>query len=122
MTDFFLRSEDEKLAEGATFLDDIDTIYSPNDGKIVVVAVKHGAHVCWQCGELFNKDDKNLRGVETVQGTARVLLHAKCVGAKTKGSRSFFNIERGLQARRFFSKAVNQVSNVLGLTPEKDGK
>lgn len=110
MVDFFIRNEDEKLAKNAEFLDSMDLIQSPRDGALVAVAERAGAHVCWQCGELFDQAEPKLRGVEVSKGYARVLLHAKCVFVKTP--RSFFSLERGLQARRYFAGIVKKT---LGL-------
>lgn len=106
MVDFFLKDEDQKLAKDAEFLDDVDLIMSPKDGALVAVAQRNGAHVCWQCGDLFDDQDRKLRGIEVTKGYARILLHAKCVNYQPK---TFWGVQRGLQARRFFAKAVNSV-------------
>lgn len=53
----------DALMKAAAF-DDMDMIPSPNGGHIVVVAVSHGVHVCWQCGEPFDEADRRKRMVE----------------------------------------------------------
>jgi hypothetical protein len=123
MANFFLVDGDEQRARGAEHLDDIDLIHSkeingPWGPSLVAVAQRGGAHVCWQCGEPFDSADPKHRGVEVAAGFARILLHAKCVNPKTRSTRTFHDITRGLQARRFFAKAVKAVSKVLE-SPDK---
>jgi hypothetical protein len=124
--DFFIKGDDEKLAKNATFLDDLDMIPSkrhvgPWGPCIVTVAVKAGVHVCWQCGRPFSSFEKGLRGEEVQLGTAYVLLHEKCVcGPNPKSYRSFSDVTRGLQARRFFANTVKKMGEVLGVDPKKD--
>jgi len=120
MVDFFLRSGDEQKARGAQLLDDMDLIPSkemsgPWGPSLVVVAQRQGVHVCWYCGEQFQQDDKALRPAEVQDGYARILLHAGCVGGKPKSVRSFDDIQRGYQARRFLTKAVKSVEKLLGI-------
>lgn len=70
----------DALMKAATF-DSMDTIYSPNGGRIVVVAVSHGVHVCWQCGEPFDEGDRRYRLVEKaneLDATVPCGVHAKC--------------------------------------------
>jgi hypothetical protein len=117
--DFFLRDGDEQRALGATHLDDIDLIFSerevgPWGRSLVAVAVKHGQHVCWQCGGPFDPQKSPLRAVEIkVQGASvPILLHAGCTGTRPKSFRSFTDIVRGLQARRFYAKAIQPLERV----------
>lgn len=110
MTDFFLKSGDDQLAMGAQHLDDIDLIYSktytgPWGASLVAVAQKDGVHVCWRCGEQFNETVPKYAPAEVKTGDALILLHKGCV-SPTRSSRSFTDIVRGLQARRFVAKAV----------------
>lgn len=103
--DFFLRDGDEQKARGAEMLDDLDLV-TGRQGQLVAVAQKDGRHVCWQCGDLFDGDVSKLRPTEVKLGTAYVLLHAQCINPKIKSYASFTDRVRGLQARRFFAKAV----------------
>lgn len=118
MADFFIRNNDEQLAENATHLDDVDLIPSkvsvgPWGPSLVAVAVKHGIHVCWRCGEGFNQNKPNLQETEVAMGGARVLLHSMCVNGSTRSFRSFADITRGLQARRFFANATKKVESLI---------
>lgn len=119
VTDFFLRDGDEQRAEGAVHLDDLDLVYSKHEigpwGPILVsVAVKHGMHVCWRCGEPFDENGKReLRPQEVKTGYATILLHAGCVNRRLLSVRSYHDIIRGLQARRFYAKATQSLDNVL---------
>jgi len=97
-------TEDQKLAEGATFLDDLDLIVSPRDGLLVVVAVKAGQHVCQQCGGLFDENDPRMRGAEVslAPGSPRLKLHSRCQSTPKQYNKIF----RGLQIRRALAKAA----------------
>lgn len=100
MTEILIRREtqDEQLAVGATYMDDIDLIQSPRDGLLVMVAVKGGRHVCQQCGGVFVEGHKTLRPTEVslAPGSPRLLLHAQC-----EEKRPFIqNKFRGLEIRR----------------------
>ncbi|NJN63466.1 MAG: hypothetical protein HC882_00380 [Acidobacteria bacterium] len=92
--------EEVTRARGATFLDNMDIIYSPRDGSMIPVAMKHGVHVCWQCGEPF---EPNVRGLELVEkiseagATTRVGVHARCYAGPP---RRFFQVTTGLGFRR----------------------
>lgn len=104
--------EEVTRARGATFLDNMDIIYSPRDGTMVPVAMKHGVHVCWQCGEPFEPNRRGLELVEKVSdpgATTRVGVHAKCVAGPP---RRFFQVTNGLGFRRKMAE-VAKVS--LGL-------
>lgn len=114
MVDFFLRDEDEKLAEGATHMDDIDLIVSPIDGKLVAVSQKKGRHCCWQCGGMFVESSSQLRGVEVKFGDGpRILLHAQCSGGKPDVS-IYYSHLRGMQVRRFFARATKRLGDAAG--------
>lgn len=123
--DFFLRDGDEQKAEGAVHLDDIDLVYSkhtigPWGPVLVTVAVRDGMHVCWQCGGPFDPNGKrDLHPQEVKNGYATMLLHAGCVGRKTLSARSYHDILRGLQARRFYAKATHPVAKVVEEAKEK---
>jgi len=123
MTNFFLVDGDEQRARGAEYLDDVDLIYSkeacgPWGPSLVVVAQREGMHVCWRCGEHFDPSSRKQKPVETVTGHSRVLLHAACV-APAKSMRSFHDITRGLQARRFFARAVKTVEGAIESVKER---
>lgn len=120
MANFFLRSGDEQRVRGAQFLDDLDLVPSkelsgPWGPALVAVAQRAGAHVCWYCGEPFGDSQKH-RPTEVQQGYARILLHAGCINGKPKSVRSFDDIQRGLQARRFVTRAVKGIEKLLGRT------
>lgn len=95
---------DERLAVGATYMDDIDLIQSPITGLLVMVAVKGGRHVCQQCGGHFIEGDNRLRGVEVslAPGSPKLLLHAKCEDKKIFIQNKF----RGLEIRRGLAKVA----------------
>lgn len=116
MSNFFLVDSDEQKARGATHLDDMDLISSrkftgPWGPALVAVAMKFGVHVCWQCGEPFVNGDHKLAPEEQQLGYTYILLHRGCIGANRLTSvRSFTDIERGLQARRFMAKATKPIA------------
>lgn len=123
----FVRKEtqDEQLAQGATHLDDLDLIYSkhvigPWGPALVAVAVKHGQHVCWRCGEAFIDEARHKHRPEEVQmGYSRILLHAACVNPAKSRRRIFSNIVRGLQHRRELARAARGSSSVAEAAGEK---
>ena len=123
MFNFFIRDEDEKLAENATHMDDIDMILSPVDGALVVVAVKHGQHVCQTCGGPFDENDPRYKGVEVKMGGTRQLLHARCQQGKSRKSLygNFCNTIRGMQIRRSLAKAA-EASQSIADTAEQNKK
>lgn len=114
--DFFMRDGDEQKAEGAVHLDDVDLVYSkhtvgPWGPVLVTVAVKDGAHVCWQCGGHFDPNGKReLQPQEVKDGYATLLLHSGCVSRKTMSVRGYHDILRGLQARRFYAEATQPIA------------
>lgn len=70
----------DALMKAATF-DSMDHVHSPNGGHIVVVAVSHGVHVCWQCGEPFDEGDRRFRLVEKkndIDTSVPCGVHAQC--------------------------------------------
>lgn len=113
---FFLRDGDAQRAQGAVFMDDIDLIHSERESsamgpKLVAVAVRHvngcSIHVCQICGEAFDESAPKLRGQEVHMGTAIMKLHGVCAaGGRKRGFRSFSDILRGMQSRRFYAKAT----------------
>jgi hypothetical protein len=116
MTDFFLRDGDMQRAESAVYMDDIDMVPSEKEigpwGPIlVVVALRDGKHVCQQCGEPFSREKPHLRGkeVKTKGATVPIMLHEGCANRKKRSLPSVHDLTRGMQARRFFAKAVNGV-------------
>lgn len=121
---FFLRDGDEQRAQSAVFMDDIDLIYSKTQAtaagpKLVAVAVRHvngmSVHVCQCCGEGFDEKTPKLAPAEVNMGSAIMLLHAHCVNKRTRSSfRSFADITRGMQGRRFFAKATKPFDRASG--------
>ena len=106
VTEILFRREtaDERLAVGATYMDDIDLIQSPRDGLLVMVAVKGGRHVCQQCGGVFVESSRKLRATEVslAPGSPRLLLHAQCEDKKIFIQNQF----RGLEIRRGLAKVA----------------
>lgn len=123
MTDFFIKSDDgelEKLAQGATHMDDIDLIMSPKDGALVPCAMKGGKHVCWQCGGWFSEDVPALRRTEVKHGYVRIMLHAQCESGPPLENRVFQNPAklfsdnlRGMQHRRALARAAHGSESVV---------
>lgn len=117
MVGIIIKSEEEQLAEGATFLDDMDMIISPNGGHLVPVAMKHGVHVCWACGEQFDESNRQLRLVEKrVGGPVPIGVHAKCVDPKDR--KPFFDVAKGLQIRRELAKVAKASSSIVQAAAE----
>jgi hypothetical protein len=115
-------TQDERLALGATYMDDIDLVYSktivgPWGPALVAVAQKHGQHVCWQCGEAFIDEPRNKNRPEEVQtGYSRILLHAGCVqpakSYRKIATSLFADKVRGMQLRRGMAKAAKGSQSV----------
>jgi hypothetical protein len=122
--DFFIRDGDEQRAQQAVFMDDIDLIYSEKSigswgPSLVAVAVRHvdglAVHVCQCCGEPFDDADSKYRSAEVRMGSAIMKLHARCASGERKSSfRSFADVVRGMQSRRFFAKATDPVARAAG--------
>jgi len=129
MVSHFVRREtqDEQLALGATHLDDVDLVYSktvigPWGPALVAVAVKHGRHVCWQCGEGFIDEPRHKHRPEEIQmGFSRVLLHAGCVNPTRSVRKTFTNVLRGLHHRRELARAARASSSVAEAAETKKG-
>jgi hypothetical protein len=120
--DFFLRDGDEQRARGAVFMDDIDLIPSerekgPWGASLVAVAVRHvngmQVQVCQCCGEPFDESKSKLRGTEVHMGFAIMKLHTECVNKRPRSSRSFSDIVRGMQGRRFFANATQRIAKAV---------
>jgi hypothetical protein len=117
----FIKSDDaelEKLAEGATHMDDIDLVMSPVDGALVPCAMKGGKHVCWECGETFNEGIPARRRSEVKHGHVRILLHAGCEDYDVRKrvhqnpAQLFNNNLRGMQYRRQLAHAARGSQSV----------
>lgn len=105
-------------------LDDIDMVYAPGDGHIIVVAVSQGCHVCWGCGEPFNPNVPALTMLEkrVDNGAVPVGIHYKCFDPKARKPFSDLGAHeplptvaeasRGLQLRKQVAKATK---TILGL-------
>lgn len=101
-------------AKYSNFLDDFDMVMSPFGGHLVVVAMKNGVHVCWQCGEQYDPNDHKLAMVEkrTPGATVPCGVHRKCVaGPSTR--KSFHVIAKGLQVRRAVADIVKKTAGLL---------
>lgn len=100
MANFSITPDEVAKARGATFLDDLDMIISPDGGHLVPVAMKNGIHVCWGCGEPFDpaKFAKAMVEMRVQGGVVPVGMHRGCVGRKPRVS--VFEQLRGLELRR----------------------
>lgn len=117
MTAGFVRNQDEVDARGATFLDDMDMVISPNGGHLVPVAMKHGVHVCWACGEPFDSLDRRFRMVEKFTGgTVPVGVHAQCISPKPRSS--FYSVVSGLTHRRSLASIAKVTENLAAAAAE----
>ncbi|MCP4244678.1 MAG: hypothetical protein GY772_29395 [bacterium] len=114
-------SQDEQKALGSTHLDDLDLVPSSRDGRLVAVAMKHGVHVCWQCGEGFEDHLPARRFTEKRMGYSRVALHSECVnGGKVRSAQSFNDVVRGLQVRRGIAKIAKDTQSVADAADSND--
>jgi hypothetical protein len=110
-------SQYDHLANRASGAGDLDMVPSPVDGKLVVVAMDNGIHVCGSCLEPFEDEASNpRRRVEfTPPGLSadgqnhgtRIFIHAKCA----KPARSYVgNLVNDViskhQARRLLTKVT----------------
>jgi len=112
MHNFFIRDEEQKIAEQSTHMDDIDLVMSPIDGKLVVVAMRGGEHVCQRCGGPISIDspDPKVKGVEVHFKEARVLLHPNCQSSSSR--RLFFQNVQGVQVRRRIAQVAKQTQGL----------
>lgn len=113
-----LTADDLRVAKDATYCDDFDTLHSPNGGHIVATAMKHGVHVCWQCGEPFDPNSHALEAVEKLNergATVPVYVHRKCWAGRTK---SFFDLARGVQVRRGLAAAAKKSASLVDAARE----
>lgn len=116
MANFFLRDGDEQRAQQAVFMDDIDLVYSDKEStsmgpRLVAVAVRNidgcQVHICQICGNPFDESEKHLRSSEVHMGNAIMKLHTQCSnGSRPKSFRSFADVVRGMQSRRFYAEAT----------------
>lgn len=101
----------EAQAKNAVFWDDTDLLVSPIDGRLVVVAMKHGVHSCQGCGNHVNFSN----GIEVHMGGTRLLMHPKCRERKPRSFFSFKNlmdIVNGQIFRRNLAKAAKATDGV----------
>lgn len=120
MVNFFIRDEEQRIAEQSAHMDDVDLIMSPIDNKLVVVAMREGQHVCQRCGEHFDPADPGLRGVEVHFDQARVLLHARCREGSSR-IQVFQNLE-GVQVRRRIAQMAKRTQAVADAAEEGEKK
>lgn len=106
----------EAQFKGSTFLDDVDTVQSPRNGAIVVIAMRKGAHVCWQCGELFGAPNHPQLGpIEKIVGETPVLVHAKCVFYQPK---IMVPMRRAMQkAEALGARVLERAGKRIGILP-----
>ncbi len=108
-----LTEHDIENAQGVTYFDEMDMDISPRTGLLVPVCVKHGVHVCWQCGDPFDDAVPGMRKTEKLtdrRATVTVMVHAKCVNGPPV--RSFFSSISGLQTRRSLASAAKKSMGV----------
>lgn len=115
MTSIHVTPDEVLKARGTNHFSDMDLIMSPKDGALVAVAMSHGCHVCWACGELFDNEDNKLRQEEKQIGHSRVLLHRKCAFHEPKAYVDMATATRGLGLRRMVAKGVQVASKILGV-------
>lgn len=115
MTAIHITPDEVLKARGTNHFSDMDLITSPKDGMLVAVAMHHGCHVCWACGELFDGENEKLRGTEKQIGTSRVLLHRKCAFHEPKAYVDMATATRGLSLRRMVAKGVQVASKIIGV-------
>lgn len=120
MHNFFIRDEEQKIAEQSSHMDDVDLIMSPIDGKLVIVAMQEGHHVCQRCGDLFDNADPGLQGVEVHFDQARVLLHARCRTSSSR-IRVFQNLE-GVQVRRRIAQMAKRTQAIADAAEKEEKK
>jgi len=111
MTNFFIRDEEQKLAEASTNMDDIDILID-TDGKMVVVAMRAGQHVCQRCEEpiaMYHSNPK-LNGVPFQFGGTRLLLHPNCHNKKRQIS--IWDNIRGMQVRRKIAQVAKDTQGL----------
>lgn len=120
MTDFYIKDEEQRVAEGATHMNDLDLIRN-SDGELVAVAMANGQHVCWRCGKGFNNAEPKLQRVEVKMGYSRILLHAQCE-AGNPNPKLYFNNLRGLQIRRNLGRAARLSKGVAAAASENASK
>ena len=111
---------DERLAVGATHLDDVDFIKSPVDGLLCMVSIKNGKQVCQQCGGLFDDSHPRLRRAEVslAPGSPRVILHTKCESYKPR----IMDVFRGLEVRRKMAAVARGSMNLVQAAAETGKK
>jgi hypothetical protein len=120
VVDFYLKDEDQRVAENAVHMDDLDLIRNA-DGDLVAVAMKYGQHVCWRCGQGFNNAEPKLQRTEVKMGYSRILLHAQCE-AGNPNPRLYFNHLRGMQVRRDLARAARTSESVATAASESSQK
>lgn len=108
-----VKPSDIEMAKGSTFLDDMDLVESPFNGRLVAVAMKSGVHVCWQCGEPYEPEIRALAMVEKRPERSEVAVgvHRKCINGPAK---RFFQVTSGLAVRRGIAEIVKKTSNIFG--------
>lgn len=113
-----IKPSDIETARHSNFLDELELLHSPKGGHIVATAVKSGVFVCWQCGEPFVQDDRQLDGVEKLVPGATVPLyvHRKCFNGPNR--RIFSVVMKGLRTRKAVADIVKKTEHLLGLQPE----
>ena len=115
--------DNDALMKAATF-DYMDMIHSPIDGKLVVVAVHHGVHVCQQCGDPFDDNDPRYRLVEKkndIDASVPVGVHRKCVNPKVQVSvgTTLRKIAAGMRAKMQAVRALAFDEHLAKVAGEK---
>ena len=116
-----IKDQDIENAKHSNFLDDMETLRSPNGGHIVCCAVKSGVYVCWQCGEPFDPSVPGLSELEKrVGGPVPLYVHRKCWNGPVKKPFSF--IAKGLQVRRAVAEIVKKTIGIAEAAAGTDEK
>ena len=120
MTQIHMRSEDEQAALGATYMDEVDLIHSPQDGLIVLVAIKGGRQVCQQCGGTFDESQPKLKSTEVSfsPGSPRLKMHAGCEARPAQIQNKF----RGLEFRRKLARITKQSAGIEAATVDSSNR
>ena len=111
----------EQQFKYASFMDDVDTVRSPKNDVIVLVAMRQGAHVCWQCGEVFGSPYDPKRGpCEKVIGTTPVLVHNACVFYQPKVFVDMKIMARAMaKAEALGAKVLERAGRRIGILPSR---
>jgi hypothetical protein len=112
MANFSITPDEVLKARGATFLSDLDMVISPNGGHLVPVAMNHGVHVCWGCGEPFGgmRDRNRMVEMRPPGSVVPVGMHSGCVGRRPRVSVA--DTLRGFELRRKMAQVAKPMIEI----------